>query len=289
MIGGLRSSDAAEPPALSSRAIPSTRDQLNLSFLALNRAIDSQTRYYFVSCDVAGNAGGTLLGSIESRNSLSFVNGAIETSFSDLPLSAGTISFVLPSINISSTSLPGFGNVAVNTASAPQSYTVSATALQDDLVITAPAGFLLSLSSREGSVNNTITSQSRDFSQQLVLAPHDGSIAPTIVYVVFLPVSLGACSGNIDHSSPNAGTQTLAVSGTGIAASLDIPANLSISKTATEIVLQWDAVTNASSYRIFSSDLADGEFSLVGTTSSTEWRMPATHPRRFYYIRAYTD
>ncbi|MGV8018097.1 MAG: T9SS type A sorting domain-containing protein [Ignavibacteria bacterium] len=110
-----------------------------------------------------------------------------------------------PTITVSG-SLSSFGVVAVGSVSAEQSYTVSGSTLIDDIVINAPTGFEISLTS--GS----------EFASSLNLTPESGTVNATTIYVRFAPLSTGSFSGNITHSSTNATQQDVAVSGTAISA-----------------------------------------------------------------------
>jgi hypothetical protein len=110
-----------------------------------------------------------------------------------------------PSISISTSSLPSFGNVEVGSSSSSQTYTVSGDNLTGDVTVTAPAQF-------EVSTDNTT------FSSSLTLTQSGGDLVgePVTIYARFSPTATGAASGNITHSSPGATTQTVSVSGTGV-------------------------------------------------------------------------
>ncbi len=110
-----------------------------------------------------------------------------------------------PSISVSTTSLPSFGNIEVGNNSASQSYTVSGDNLTGDVTVTAPAQFQIS--------TDNVT-----FSSSLNLTQSGGNIVgePVTIFARFSPTTTGAASGNITHSSPSATTQNVAVSGTGV-------------------------------------------------------------------------
>jgi endonuclease G len=110
----------------------------------------------------------------------------------------------VPTINVSVTTLPDFGNVVVGTTSAPKSYTVSGISLSEGITITAPAEFQISTNSGTG------------YTSQLVLPQSGGTVASTTIFVRFAPTSLGAKGGNITHTSAGAETKNVAVSGTGV-------------------------------------------------------------------------
>lgn len=88
-----------------------------------------------------------------------------------------------------------FGSVIVNNISVVKSYTLIANALtplSSNLVITAPAGFEISLSSATG------------FGTTLNVPYTGGIIAATTIYVRFVPTQFGDYSGVITHSGGGA-------------------------------------------------------------------------------------
>ncbi len=69
------------------------------------------------------------------------------------------------------------------------------------------------------------------------------------------------------------------------------PLNLSINYSGTDVIITWDAVTGASSYKVYSCATSGGEFSedSSGVLSGTSWSAPATEPRRFYQVTAIAE
>jgi endonuclease G len=110
----------------------------------------------------------------------------------------------VPTINVSTTTLPDFGNVVVGTTSAPKSYTVSGISLTEGITITAPAEFQVSTNSGTG------------YTSSLTLPQSGGTVTSTTIFVRFAPTSLGAKGGNITHTSAGAEMKNVAVSGTGV-------------------------------------------------------------------------
>jgi len=110
-----------------------------------------------------------------------------------------------PYITVSGTLNPFASTVGV--PSAAQSYTVLGLNLTGDLVITAPADFEISTTSGSGL----------GFSVSLT-PDGNGTVAATTIYVRFLRSTTGTSSGNITHTSPDAATQNIAVSGTATSA-----------------------------------------------------------------------
>ncbi len=102
-----------------------------------------------------------------------------------------------------------FGGAEIGTASAPQSYSVSAVNLTANLVITPPAQYEVALAA------------GGPWLSVLSLVPSSGTVASTSIFVRFSPSALGPAGGNVSNASAGAATQNVAVSGigTGITAS----------------------------------------------------------------------
>jgi phosphodiesterase/alkaline phosphatase D-like protein len=111
-----------------------------------------------------------------------------------------------PRITISGTPLSDFTSLP-GTPSAEQSYIVSGSNLTDDIVITPPADFEISLSSGGGWVTNPDT---------ISLTPTEGTVPSTPIHVRFSRATEGTSSGNITHTSTDATTCNVAVSGTAV-------------------------------------------------------------------------
>ena len=106
---------------------------------------------------------------------------------------------ILPNIRISG-SLSAFHNIS-GTASTAQSFTTSGTALNADIVLTAPTGFEICLTSG-GTYTNTLT-----------LTQSSESVPSTTIYVRMSSAATGSPSGNIVLTSTGATSQNVAVSG----------------------------------------------------------------------------
>lgn len=111
----------------------------------------------------------------------------------------GVCSSASPLINTSETTLTGFNHM-VGTPSAPQTFTVSGLALTNDITITAPTGF-------EVSLDNTT------YNPTLALTQTDGVVTSTTINVRGNSTVYGAYAGNIIVSSTGADNDTVAVSG----------------------------------------------------------------------------
>ena len=106
----------------------------------------------------------------------------------------------IPSITIARTPLNNFSTVD-GTPSATQSYIVSGADLTEDIVLTAPSGFEISLNASSG------------FSNTLILTRTGGTVAETTIYVRLIGAGVGTPSGNLTHTSSLAPTQNVALNG----------------------------------------------------------------------------
>lgn len=114
-----------------------------------------------------------------------------------------TASAAPPTITLSTTSLPSFGNVLVGSTSSEQSYTIQGTNLTDPIVVTAPTDYEVSLTSGSG------------FTTSFSVTPTSGTVTTTTVFVHYKPTSSGLNSNTINHTSTGATSKTVSVSGTG--------------------------------------------------------------------------
>lgn len=97
--------------------------------------------------------------------------------------------------------LTAFSNTE-GTASAAQIFYVKGTILTSDLVVTAPAGYEISLSSGSG------------YGSTVSLSPVTGTVSTTPIYIrLSAAAAVGTNSGNIQLSSTGTVTQTMAVTG----------------------------------------------------------------------------
>jgi|GEM_PF-4920717 len=141
-----------------------------------------------------------------------------------------------PTLNVSVTSLPDFGNIIQNTESSTEgTFNVSGNFLTNDIVITPPAGFVISRTSGTGFISDPIT-----------LAQTAGTVGSTPIYVRFKPTAVQAYSGNITVSSTGVTpSKTVAVSGTGISSDTEAPAFATGYPKAANIAIdKFDVVVN---------------------------------------------
>jgi hypothetical protein len=110
-----------------------------------------------------------------------------------------------PQIVLDVSALDPFGSVVLGQVTIADTLTVSGTQLSNDLLLTAPVGFQLSL-----------TPSGRTFTSTLSLVPVTGNIPPTPVYVRFAPATGGNLSNYIVASSTGIDDLQTLVSGIGI-------------------------------------------------------------------------
>lgn len=117
-------------------------------------------------------------------------------------------------IDVSTNSLTSFGNLVYGNTSASQSYSLSGTGLTNDLIVTAPSNFQISL-------DNT------NFSSTINLIPVDGNVASTTIYINFSPNSpVGTITNDIQHTSTGAATKYVSVTGTALDIEPTIQSNI---------------------------------------------------------------
>jgi hypothetical protein len=113
---------------------------------------------------------------------------------------SGNTTAPTPVIMVTPTSLSAFSHV-VGTPSAEQMLTVSGTNLVDDITVTAPTSFEVSLTSGSGFASS-------------VMLPHvSGMVNPTLVFVRMNASTVGAHSGDVILSSTGATSEMVPVSG----------------------------------------------------------------------------
>lgn len=116
-----------------------------------------------------------------------------------------TLNVYQPTITVSPTSLSGFNYAVGSGPSASQSFTVSGSNLSDNVVLTLPADYEISLSSSSGYQSTALT-----------LTQSGGSVAPTTIYVR-LKAGLSAASYNSENivvSTTGVTSQNVSCSGT---------------------------------------------------------------------------
>ena len=159
---------------------------------------------------------------------------------------------ISPSILVGGTINPFVSTTSV--ASEVQTFTVAGTMLTNDITITAPTGFELSTNNNSG------------FATSKTLTQLSGSVSETTLYVRLSASASGSPSGNINITSTDATSQTIAVSGTVYATSTVQATNIVASNIAnTTATISW---TNGycSSRAVFIKQAESGSASPVNGT-----------------------
>lgn len=120
----------------------------------------------------------------------------------------------IPSLFASVTTLPIF-NSQVGLATLPDSFQVSGLYLTNDVFLSAPTPFEISLSYGSG------------FATSLQLTPSSGTLSPVWIFVRYNPISAGMHSGNINIISTGATPLDVAISGNATIAG-SLPATFSL-------------------------------------------------------------
>jgi pectate disaccharide-lyase len=202
------------------------------NMLSVAYQMDGTGSWTFIGSPLEAPSGGTTnltLGSVNSQFNdghsyvlriYAYAKTAGTTSSRNLYLknvvfSGTTISSNTPTINLSASSLPGFGNVLSGSISAVQSYTVSGTRLIDNILISAQQGF-------------QVSTDSTTFTGTVTLVQSGGEVANTKIYVRFAPATPGGkLTGTITHTSSGAVTKNLTVEGVALYSEPLIPSNVS--------------------------------------------------------------
>lgn len=76
-----------------------------------------------------------------------------------------------------------------------------------------------------------------------------------------------------------------------VAEMLAIPQNVTLISDGTTIIISWDEVPNANSYKIYSSNEPYSGFELdeTGEFNGTSWTTSNVNEKRFYYVTAHSD
>jgi len=181
---------------------------------------------------------------------------AVVLTATDTPLNAGCNAAPTATITATPTSLTAFSTV-VGTPSATQTVTVGGTTLTAGLVVTAPAGYEVSLSTTTG------------FAASVTVAQTSGTAASTPVYVRLTGTTTGSFAGNVTVASTGATTQNVAVTGTVTTAATPVPTITSFTPTSgpvgTTVTVTGTDFTGATGATL--NGLAVTNFMVMGATS----------------------
>ena len=151
-----------------------------------------------------------------------------------------------PVLTLDWSGITGSFSTFAGTASAAQSFTVTATKLDENLTLTPPVGYQLSL-------DNTT------FSSTLTLTPTAGDVALTTVYIrLAAATAAGTYNGDISAATFGIANQTLAVTGT-------VAATPTITMTATSLTTFTSTPGEASTAQTFKVSGLDLSADLVVT------------------------
>lgn len=185
-----------------------------------------------------------------------------------------------------------YGNQCINTTSSEKSYTVSGANLTNNIILTPPANFEISLTSGSGFVANPST---------ITLTQTGGNVANTTIYTRFKPTAVQAYSGNITHTSTGATNQNVALSGSGVNSSPTISTPTSASVTSTTAVLGGNItatgcsnITERGIYWSTTSGFADGAGTKVSETAGAPYstgvftiNVSSLTPETVYYYKVF--
>ena len=130
-----------------------------------------------------------------------------------------------------------FGNTVMSTSSTSQQYSVNATNLTANLIVTAPADFEVSTAAASG------------YGSSVSLTPVSGTVAPTTIYARYSPIAATGASGslNITNASTGAATQNVAVNGNALAVEPTTAGAITFgTATTTSLVLNLPTIGNGS-------------------------------------------
>lgn len=174
--------------------------------------------------DIDGSLGAQIYVRIKAGPAAGIVSGTITHAGGGLAAEqivnvSGSVVINGPALLLSTNTLAGFSAVQ-NTGGASKSYTVSATHLVGDVVVTAPAGF-------------QVSTDALTYSNSLILSPSSGTLSATMIFArLAASATSGAVSGTFTHASSGAAQRNLIVSGT---------VGTSVSQEASTIT--WDFTT----------------------------------------------
>jgi fibronectin-binding autotransporter adhesin len=190
-----------------------------------------------------------------------------------------TGSIVAPTITTSVSSLSNF-SACSGSNSASQNFTVSGTNLTNDIVLTPPSGYEISLSSGSGYTTSTLT-----------LSQSGGTVASTTIYARTTTAASGSPSGNISCTSTGATQKDVATGSATVSSPPSISSHPSTSAQSTCIngtaftALSVTASGTGLSYQWYSnaSNSNTGGTSISGATSSSYTPVNTSAGTLYYY------
>jgi gliding motility-associated-like protein len=184
----------------------------------------------------------------------------------------------LPNSIVSTTNLLGF-TACAGVASANKTFTLDATNLVADLVITAPTGYELCLTA------------GGTFTTSLTISPVSGAVTNKVIYVRLASTATNGASGNIRLTSTNAAdidvsTGTAVINSAPAITTQPIALTQNLSQGATPTNLSVVATGGGLTYQWFSNttNTSTGGTLLSGATSATYTPLTTSAGTLYYYV-----
>jgi hypothetical protein len=199
------------PEAPTSLSVTSGDNQVTIAFTAGTNNGSSITNYQystngtngtFTAFDPAQSGSSVTIAGLSNGTAYTFALKAVNAAGAGSPsttVSGTPIAPANPTITLGSSSLASAMTTTYGAASSPQSFTLSGTALTGGLIVSAPAGFVISTIAESG------------YASSLNLPNLSGSVSSTTIYVrLAATTGAGIYSGNVSISGGGAATQNVA-------------------------------------------------------------------------------
>ena len=274
-------------------------------YLVVNYTLSSS--YSWLSLDGGASVNGTVISGTPDNISVGFDASGLtdDTYTADIIVTSNdpdestnnipiTLNVSTPGISVSTTNID-FGNVEVGQDSTVQFYLENTGTATLDGTITTPTAYSVAEVTDERTDNRRNIRRPERFEtdSRNVLSYSIPGSSTTYFNLTFTPPSATTYSGNvvITHNAPG-DDETIAVNGNGITTP-DPPSNVTISVSGSDIILTWDVVPYANSYKIYRStnpyETNWGTPIYIVGTPSFEDTGAASGTKYFYYITADTD
>jgi hypothetical protein len=216
----------------------------------------SSTRTYLVVADIAGVGVSTPNSTVST--SISSGNFTTTASSNTGSMTGASRTIVAPSPTISTAGTIAAFSTSAGIASYSKNYSVTAQYLTNNLVITPPAPFEISLDSLTWT-NST---------GSITLTPSSGTIASTTIYVRYNPITPGSNSGVVTHISSGATQMDVAVTGSASAAAGPVPYPV----TGANITQDFNGLPNSGTFALTGAGPFYTDASPVNSTNVTGWQ-----------------
>jgi hypothetical protein len=199
------------PEAPTSLSVTSGDNQVTIAFTAGTNNGSSITNYQystngtngtFTAFDPAQIGSSVTIAGLSNGTAYTFALKAVNAAGAGSPsttVSGTPIAPANPTITLGSSSLASAMTTTYGAASSPQSFTLSGTALTGGLIVSAPAGFVISTIAESG------------YASSLNLPNLSGSVSSTTIYVrLAATTAAGTYSGDVSISGGGAATKNVA-------------------------------------------------------------------------------